>query len=48
MPDGAVVFKLLNSTNIEARISINDARNLDYHRDNGLTKLKDYRNSSSK
>ena len=43
MPDGAVEFKVLNKTKMKAVVRANDARDLDLHRNNGVTKLGEAR-----
>ena len=47
MPDGAVEFKTLNYTKMKAVVRANDARDLDMHRNNGVTKLGEARELTS-
>lgn len=39
LPDGAVNFKAVSNTTLQATISVNDIRDLDMHRNNGVTNL---------
>jgi len=40
LPDGGFKFTHLDKQSFRADIKINDCRDLDYHRTNGLTKNK--------
>ena len=43
LPDGAVEFQTLNSNKMKAVLKINDVRDLDIHRNNGISKLAESR-----
>lgn len=43
MPDGAIDFKNLSATYLKSAISSNDVRDLDMHRNNGATALRETR-----
>lgn len=43
IPDGAISFKEVSMSKLNATIKINDLRDLDLHRNNGVTNLKESR-----
>jgi hypothetical protein len=40
LPDGAVTFNILNNEELDANFQIDDCRDLDYHRSNGITRIR--------
>jgi hypothetical protein len=44
--DGAITFKTANPNNLEVDFKINDIRNPDYHRADGITRIRFYNNKS--
>ena len=42
MPDGSVTFSKANADHLSADLKINDMRALEYHRVDGVTKIKYY------
>lgn len=46
MPDGAITFNQVNSFALKADLKINDLRSLEYHRADGLTRIKFYVNKT--
>lgn len=43
MPDGSIRFKELNNMTMKAEFKVNDCRDLDYHRINGISKNRERR-----
>jgi hypothetical protein len=43
LPDGAITFQAISNTTIRAKLQVNDVRDLDLHRNNGVTNLKESR-----
>jgi hypothetical protein len=39
IPDGSVTFNTLSKTQLNITLSVNDVRDLDMHRNNGITAL---------
>ena len=40
IPDGAISFRELNNQTMKADIKVDDVRDLEYHRTNGISKNK--------